>query len=95
MSLNDRLVRIARLMAEAYAIQGEIMRKDPVEAGRFANCEAGAARLTKMADEWEGRIFVGFDPATTAKEGNAGVSYWQISPSGWRSVSFEFIPKNK
>lgn len=64
MTINDRLIKMARTLAEACQIRLNVIKNDPIEAPRANFYRESIERLNKKADLWEGKpMFIGFDPA--------------------------------
>jgi hypothetical protein len=51
--MNDRMIQIALLLAEAWERRLAVVRNDPVERGTVQYCRAKADYLRELASDWK------------------------------------------
>lgn len=53
MTLNQRLIDIARIVADAHRRRAKVVEHDPIERQQYQRCMGASERVDRMADGWE------------------------------------------
>lgn len=53
MTLNNRLIAIAKRVADAHQRRAKIIQNDPVERAQYRRCMDNSYRVEVLAEAWE------------------------------------------